>query len=205
MYSLEGIPLNEKEIQEEKQRLEELRKSEIALLLKYGANINVLDKDGNTLFDNCLQSGNYELMELFTDIASFSAQPALLFSFAKLIYNPTLKQTFNFLLKNSVMNSQLLSVTDNEGFTPFLRYLKTFTDIAQDAYTKIYTYIEYTLKRLKYEGAQNFDTQTLQITYDNYMNFNIPIPNNFDDKYRINNYILYFLLKLLGILLIYSM
>jgi len=141
----------------------------IVLLLKNNANINAVDNKNETLFDKCLLSGNYELLELFMEIASFSKQPNLLFSFADIIYNPTLRKTFDYLMKSSKLSEKEMGILDDSGFTPFLRYLKNFCDKSMIYYQKISSYITYQVKKLKYEGAQDFSKESLKIYYDNYI------------------------------------
>ncbi len=177
------------EIREQTQKLTELRKNMIILLLKHNANINVVDKSGKTLFDKCLESSNYELLELFTGIASFSTQPMLLFSFAELIYNPKLKRTFDYLLKNSIMTPEIMNIMDHEGFTPWLRYLKTFLNSSYGWFSMIKQYIEFRLKKLKYEGALEFGKEQLEIKYENYINNNF-YPND-ETGSQIRSYQLY--------------
>ena len=192
----EARNMTPEEVRVKTEELTQLRKSMIKLLLRYKANINVVDKEGKTLFDRCLDSRNYELLELFTDVVSFSVQPSLLFSFAGLIYKPELKRTFDYLMKNSAgIDEAAMNVLDADGFTPFLRYLQYFVEHSVQWHQSLTDYIQFQLKRLKFQGAQDFGRDNLQLRYDNYMQ---PPPAAVTETdTAIHRYILYFYLPIL--------
>ena len=85
------------------------------------------------------------------------------------------------------MTKNTMNIMDTNGYTPFLKYIKDFLENAESYYQNIYSYIEFRVKTLKYEGAQYFNKETLKIQYDNYMNRTSQQDNNY---YNIMNYVL---------------
>eukprot|EP01022_Parablepharisma_sp_SALTPOND_P016946 TRINITY_DN259_c0_g2_i2.p1 TRINITY_DN259_c0_g2~~TRINITY_DN259_c0_g2_i2.p1 ORF type:complete len:1345 (+),score=203.61 TRINITY_DN259_c0_g2_i2:2443-6477(+) len=161
--------------EEYKQKIEEARnhrKQVISLLTTYGAKIDVVDANGRSLFEACLLNGNYDLLETFIESATFAGNSRLLFAFSEAIYSPVVKAAFDMVMKKAPPTAADINMMDDQGFTPFLKFLKDFLSTASNNYKTIYSYVEFELKRLKYQGETDFSKEKFNIHYENYMEYN---------------------------------
>lgn len=141
----------------------------IKLLIKYNANTKILDKDGKTLFEECLSNRNYNLLPLFADTTSLKIKPALLFSLSTIVYHPFIKPIFDSLIKSCTREDKLMDIIDERGFSPFLSYIFEFLIHTQACYQRIYKYILFRIKKFHYQGEEEFTKEKLGIVYENYM------------------------------------
>ena len=180
--------LTKEEIIIEKEKLTSLRKSMIKLLIKYNANTKVLDKDGKTLFEECLSNKNYILLPLFADTTSLKLKPGLIFSLSTIVYHPFIKPMFDSLLKNCTREDKIMEIIDDRGFSPFLCYIFEFLAHTQACYQRIHKYILFRIKKFHFQGETEFTKEKLGINYESYMD---DFQANDDVTELIDQYYLY--------------
>jgi maltose-binding protein MalE len=70
---------------------------------------------------------NAPLAYIFMENVSLNKQPELLFSFKEKIFNINFQKILERLIKNDPPSKETLNILDEDGFTPFLAYIKSFT------------------------------------------------------------------------------
>ena len=173
-----GRYLTPEEVKEKEQYLKELRKKILKLFIQYKANTNILDADGESLLQKCLTHQNYELLGIIVDAAPVTITSKLINTFSTLIYNPEVKVVFDLILQKSKPTKEIINEMDDNGFTPFLKFLKDFLTNAQSYRNKIYNYVQMQLKKLKSEGQTEFPLESYKISYANYMRDSYNIDQN---------------------------
>jgi len=161
--------------EEYRQKIEEAHAKRllmINLLLKYGARKDIVDSQNRSLFQVCLENENYDLLEMFLEPSAFEKNKSLIFTFGNRIYDPIVKHSFDIMMKKAPPTKDDINAMNDQGFTPFLYYLKNFLTNASGYYQMIESYIEFELKRLKYQGETDFDKSKMNINYANYALYN---------------------------------
>jgi len=82
------------------------------------------DNQKKTPFTICLEKDNAPLLEILKDRVSINKEPELLFAFKDKIFNIEYQKILERLILNDPPLKETINTLDNEGFTPFLRFVK---------------------------------------------------------------------------------
>lgn len=105
----------------------EIQKKVAQLLIQNGADLSLKNKDNHTAFSLCLQMDNAPLLEFLKDKVSLNKEPDLLFAFNEKIFNVEYQHILESLIKNDPPTKETMNILDPNGLTPFLAYIKSFT------------------------------------------------------------------------------
>jgi hypothetical protein len=119
------------------------------LLINSGADIGVKMSDNEELWENFLRKGIYEYAHLFINLISFNKHPQALFAFSSLIYQKKMRELCFRIIENDAPNIELMNSCDAEGFTPLLKYLRTFVEEGPHLFDKIQKYVRTEFKKVK--------------------------------------------------------
>jgi ankyrin repeat protein len=96
------------------------------LLLANNASRSVMDSKKRTPFALCLERDNIELLNKLMESVSLNNDPGILHTLASKILNKKYQEILHHLIQNDLPSEQTINVLDDEGFTPFLAYIKDF-------------------------------------------------------------------------------
>lgn len=85
-----------------------------------------MDTKKRTPFALCLEQDNIELLNKLMASVSLNNDPGLLHTMASKILNKKYQEILHHLIQNDLPSEQTINVLDEEGFTPFLAYIKGF-------------------------------------------------------------------------------
>ena len=98
------------------------------MLIQFGADLTAKDNLKRTPFSICLDTDNAPLLEFLKDRVSINREPELFFAFKDKIFNIEYQKILERLILNDPPLKDTINVFDEEGFTPFLRFMKSFSD-----------------------------------------------------------------------------
>lgn len=70
---------------------------------------------------------NAPILKFLQNKVSLNKEPDLFFAFASKIFDIEFQKIFFSLMKNDVPTKETMNCLDKEGFTPFLKYIDSFT------------------------------------------------------------------------------
>jgi ankyrin repeat protein len=97
------------------------------LLIENKADLNLKDNLGRSPFYLCFETENFPLLELLMGKVSINKDPDLFFAFKDKIINVEYQVILESLIKNDPPSKEAMNCLDDNGFSPFLAYIKTFT------------------------------------------------------------------------------
>lgn len=115
----------------------EIQKKITQILIQYGADLTIKDNQKRTPFTICLDADNAPLLEFLKDKVSINKEPDLFFSFNSKIFNVHYQKILERLILNDPPSKETINCLDEEGLTPFLRYIKQFADQYAVYFTEI--------------------------------------------------------------------
>ena len=115
----------------------EIQKRVAKLLIQNGANLSIKDKAHRTAFSVCLERDNAPLLEFLKDKVSINNEPELFFAFKDKIFNVEYQQILESLIKNEPPTKETINTLDENGKTPFLVYIQSFTAKHDEMLTNI--------------------------------------------------------------------
>ena len=99
------------------------------MLLDNGADPIMKTEKEMSAFGICLKQKKFGMIELFLDNVSFNSDPDLIFEFVDYIHIPEYVDLFKKIIEKEKINIDVLNKLDKDGFTPFLRMVKTMVRI----------------------------------------------------------------------------
>jgi hypothetical protein len=95
--------------------------------LSSGADLSIKDNQEKTPFVVSLDLMNVEIIELLLPNVSFNKDPQLFFEFGTHIFNIEYQEIIKKIIKNDPPTAAAFSGLDDEGMTPFLHFVHSFT------------------------------------------------------------------------------
>ena len=119
----------------------DIQKKVTQILIQHGADLTIKDSQKRTPFTICLENDNAPLLEYLQDKVSFNKEPELLFAFQSKIFNEAYQKILTQIIKNDPPTKETLNTLDDNGYTPLLAYIQSYSNNFNQHYNQIMTRI----------------------------------------------------------------
>lgn len=120
----------------------EIQKKIAQMLIQHGADLTIKDSQKRTPFTICLNNDNAPLLDFLKDKVSLNREPELLFAFRDKIFDARYQRILERIVLNDPPLQETINFVDDDGFTPFLSFLKSFNEKQADLHAKIQQQIQ---------------------------------------------------------------
>ena len=106
-------------------------------MIQHGADLTIKDNQKRTPFTICLNNDNAPLLDFLKDKVSLNREPELLFAFKDKIFDMRYQRILERIILNDPPLKETINFLDDNGFTPFLTFLKSFIEKQAELNLKI--------------------------------------------------------------------
>jgi ankyrin repeat protein len=118
----------------------------IDMLIENGASLNTQTVNGETPFSLALKENQIDVLHKFVDNVKLSESPMLFHHFTSHLLDERYHKLLVQMMQKENLTAEVTNVLNKDGFTPFLAYIKHFTeqvDMLEMAITRELLYAEW--------------------------------------------------------------